>query len=110
MPFMDQFPSRPVTTFLFLEPAECPCMRFAVVSIQDLAHSVHHSFALQIAVASGAVVIATSSSDEKLKTAAKLGAQHTINYTKTPDWDQEILKIVCSRDVVTRYQFTHKCS
>lgn len=45
-------------------------------------------FALQIAVASGAVVIATSSSDEKLRVASKLGAIHLINYNKTPKWDK----------------------
>jgi NADPH:quinone reductase-like Zn-dependent oxidoreductase len=49
-------------------------------------------FALQFAVASGATVIATSSDDEKLKIAAKLGAKHLINYKKTPNWDQEVLK------------------
>jgi NADPH:quinone reductase-like Zn-dependent oxidoreductase len=52
------------------------------------------SFALQLAVASGATVIATSSSDEKLKIASKLGANHVINYKSTPDWDKEVLKIV----------------
>ena len=52
------------------------------------------SFALQFAVASGAIVIATSSSDEKLERAKQLGAKYTINYVKTPDWDQEVLKIV----------------
>ncbi|KAJ3566783.1 hypothetical protein NP233_g6793 [Leucocoprinus birnbaumii] len=51
------------------------------------------TWALQFAVASGATVIATSSSDEKLKTAANLGAQHLINYKKTPNWDEEVLKI-----------------
>lgn len=50
-------------------------------------------FGLQFAVASGAIVIATSSSDEKLKLASKLGAKHVINYNKTPNWDEEILKI-----------------
>ncbi|KAJ7032927.1 hypothetical protein C8F04DRAFT_958287, partial [Mycena alexandri] len=50
-------------------------------------------FALQFAVASGAVVIATSSSDEKLEIAKKLGAAHVINYRTTVDWDQEALKI-----------------
>lgn len=52
------------------------------------------SFALQLAVASGAVVIATSSSDEKLEVAKKLGARHLINYKKTPEWEKEVLKIV----------------
>lgn len=55
------------------------------------------SFGLQIAVASGATVIATSSSDEKLKIAAKLGAKHLINYRTTPDWDKEVKKIVSIR-------------
>ncbi|KAJ7509494.1 hypothetical protein B0H11DRAFT_1959842, partial [Mycena galericulata] len=50
-------------------------------------------FALQFAVASGATVIAISSSDEKLKVATKLGAKHVINYKTTPDWDKEVLKV-----------------
>ncbi|KAF8573558.1 NAD-P-binding protein [Ramaria rubella] len=50
-------------------------------------------FALQIAVASGATVIATSSSDDKLQIAKLVGAKHLINYKNTPDWDQEALKI-----------------
>ncbi|KAJ7702769.1 alcohol dehydrogenase superfamily protein [Mycena rosella] len=50
-------------------------------------------FALQFAVASGATVISLSSSDEKLKTAKKLGAKHIINYRTTPDWDAEVLKL-----------------
>ena len=54
-------------------------------------------FGLQFAVAAGAVVIATSSSDEKLKIAQKLGAKHLINYKTTPNWDEEVLKIVCPR-------------
>ncbi|KAF5350963.1 hypothetical protein D9756_008234 [Leucocoprinus leucothites] len=51
------------------------------------------TWGLQFALASGATVIATSSSDEKLEVAAKLGAQHLINYKKTPNWDEEVLKI-----------------
>ncbi|KAF8142959.1 hypothetical protein K438DRAFT_1994419 [Mycena galopus ATCC 62051] len=50
-------------------------------------------FALQFAVASGATVIATSSSDEKLKIAIKLGAKHVINYKTTPGWAAEVLKL-----------------
>ncbi|KAJ3526508.1 hypothetical protein NMY22_g10135 [Coprinellus aureogranulatus] len=45
-------------------------------------------FALQFAVASGATVIATSSSDEKLKLVQKWGAKHHINYRTTPDWEK----------------------
>lgn len=51
------------------------------------------SFALQFAVASGATVIAISSSDEKLKVATALGAAHVINYRTTPDWDREAVRI-----------------
>lgn len=43
-------------------------------------------FALQIAKMQGAEVILTSSSDEKLARVAYLGADHVINYRKTPDW------------------------
>jgi NADPH:quinone reductase-like Zn-dependent oxidoreductase len=43
-------------------------------------------FALQFAHASGARVILTSSSDEKLKRAMELGADTGINYRKDPDW------------------------
>ncbi|KAF9256210.1 NAD-P-binding protein [Marasmius fiardii PR-910] len=56
-------------------------------------------FALQFAVASGATVIATSSSDDKLEVAKKLGAHHVINYKKTPDWDKEVLKLTNNRGV-----------
>ena len=52
------------------------------------------SFGLQIAAACGANVIATSSSDEKLEVAKKLGATHTINYKNTPEWEKEVLRIV----------------
>jgi len=49
-------------------------------------------FALQLGKALGARVIITSSSDEKLDRARALGADHTINYTATPDWDREVLQ------------------
>lgn len=48
-------------------------------------------FALQLAVAAGAKVIITSSSDEKLEHARQLGASETINYKTHPDWEQEVL-------------------
>lgn len=54
-------------------------------------------FGLQIAVASGATVIATSSSDRKLEIAKKFGAKHLINYKTTPDWEKEVLRIVRPR-------------
>ena len=43
-------------------------------------------FALQFAKLAGASVIVTSSSDEKLKRAKALGADHTINYRAVPKW------------------------
>ncbi|KAJ8072950.1 hypothetical protein PM082_019813 [Marasmius tenuissimus] len=57
------------------------------------------SFALQFAVASGATVIVTSSSDDKLAIAKKLGAHHFINYAKTPEWHAEVLRITHGRGV-----------
>ena len=46
--------------------------------------------ALQFAKAIGARVIITSSSDEKLRRAAKLGADITVNYKTNPEWWQTI--------------------
>jgi NADPH:quinone reductase-like Zn-dependent oxidoreductase len=43
-------------------------------------------FGLQIAKSAGAKVIITSSSDEKLDRARRLGADAVINYQTTPDW------------------------
>ncbi|KAJ3526050.1 hypothetical protein NM688_g8310 [Phlebia brevispora] len=56
-------------------------------------------FALQLAVASGAIVIATSSSNEKLAKAKQLGAKYLINYKETPDWDHEVQKITNNEGV-----------
>jgi len=50
-------------------------------------------FALQFAKISGARVIVTSSSDEKLERAKKLGADFGVNYTTTPDWDKRAKEI-----------------
>ncbi len=47
-------------------------------------------FALQIAKAMGATVVATSSSDEKLERVHTLGADHTINYRHHPDWGARV--------------------
>ncbi len=43
-------------------------------------------FALQFAKLAGAAVIVTSSSDDKLKRAKALGADHTINYRAVAEW------------------------
>lgn len=50
-------------------------------------------FGLQIAHAAGAHTIITSSSDEKLTIAKKLGATHVINYRAVPDWDKEVQRL-----------------
>jgi len=47
--------------------------------------------AAQIATAAGADAIVTSSSDEKLERATKLGAKTTINYRQNPDWEKTVL-------------------
>jgi len=56
-------------------------------------------FALQFAVAAGARVIATSSSDEKLERARALGASETINYRQNPEWQDEVRKLTGGRGV-----------
>ncbi len=54
-------------------------------------------FALQIARAHGARVIATSSSDEKLERARALGAEETINYRTRPDWSADVRELTGGR-------------
>jgi NADPH:quinone reductase-like Zn-dependent oxidoreductase len=50
-------------------------------------------FALQFARLTGARVIATSSSDEKLSKLCGLGATDGINYKTTPDWDKRVREL-----------------
>jgi NADPH:quinone reductase-like Zn-dependent oxidoreductase len=50
-------------------------------------------FALQFAKLYGARVILTSSSDEKLARAKNLGADETINYKLTPDWEKQVYEL-----------------
>ncbi|KAJ5296180.1 hypothetical protein PENANT_c021G08131 [Penicillium antarcticum] len=54
---------------------------------------------LQIAKAAGAKVIITSSSDDKLDQAKKLGADFTINYRTNPNWEEEVNKFTEGRGV-----------
>ena len=53
--------------------------------------------ALQLARAAGARVVVTSSSDEKLERAFALGATDGINYARTPQWEQEVLRLTGGR-------------
>ncbi|CAG8931313.1 unnamed protein product [Penicillium salamii] len=57
------------------------------------------TFGLQIANAAGATTIVTSSSDEKLAKAKRMGASHTINYRTKPDWAAEAKRITNGRGV-----------
>ncbi|MCZ4279377.1 NAD(P)-dependent alcohol dehydrogenase [Kiloniella laminariae] len=50
-------------------------------------------FALQFAKSLGAKVIITSSSNDKLARAGKMGADHLVNYRETPDWAAEVLRL-----------------
>jgi NADPH:quinone reductase-like Zn-dependent oxidoreductase len=50
-------------------------------------------FALQFAKAAGLRTIVTSSSDQKLEHARKLGASETINYKANPNWDEQARKL-----------------
>lgn len=50
-------------------------------------------FALQIAKALGLRFLITSSSDEKLRRAAALGADHGINYRTQPEWPKVVMEL-----------------
>ena len=56
-------------------------------------------FALQIAKAMGATVIATSSSDAKLERLRALGADHTLNYKAEPEWGEAVRALTGGRGV-----------
>lgn len=56
-------------------------------------------FALQFARLHGARVLITSSSDDKLKRAAELGASAGTNYKSSPDWDKWALAQTDGRGV-----------
>ena len=50
-------------------------------------------FAVQLALAAGLRVIATSSSADKIERLRELGVTGTINYRETPDWQLEVLRL-----------------
>ncbi len=56
-------------------------------------------FAVQLAVAMGARVIATSSSDEKLARLREMGAAETINYKAEPEWGARVAEMTGGRGV-----------
>ncbi|MEQ7917637.1 NAD(P)-dependent alcohol dehydrogenase [Xanthomonas sp. WHRI 1810A] len=56
-------------------------------------------FAVQLATALGAKVIVTSSRDENLQAAKKLGAVAGVNYKTHPKWEEEVLKLTDGKGV-----------
>ncbi|MEJ7713534.1 MAG: NAD(P)-dependent alcohol dehydrogenase [Pyrinomonadaceae bacterium] len=56
-------------------------------------------FALQFARLAGARVIITSSSNEKLDRASKLGASDGINYRNAPEWQRRVRELTNGRGV-----------
>jgi NADPH:quinone reductase-like Zn-dependent oxidoreductase len=50
-------------------------------------------FALQLAYASGASVVVTSSSDEKLQQVTPLGVWQGVNYRTHPEWQDEVKRL-----------------
>jgi NADPH:quinone reductase-like Zn-dependent oxidoreductase len=56
-------------------------------------------FALQLAKAAGAVVISTSSSQDKLDRLKAMGADHVINYRDTAKWGQAAAELTGGRGV-----------
>jgi NADPH:quinone reductase-like Zn-dependent oxidoreductase len=56
-------------------------------------------WALQLGAAAGFDVYVTSSSDEKLERARALGARGVVNYRRTPEWQDEILRMTGGQGV-----------
>jgi len=56
-------------------------------------------FAVQFAVAAGATVVSTSSTEEKLARLSSLGAAHLINYRYDVDWGKTTRKLTNGRGV-----------
>lgn len=52
---------------------------------------------LQLAKAAGLRVVITSSSDEKLERARRLGADATVNYRATPEWQDAVARATAGR-------------
>lgn len=63
------------------------------------------SIGIQIAKLSGARVIATASSDEKLGKAKELGADEVVNYSKE-DWPKEVKRLTNRRGVDVVFEHT----
>ncbi|ARP99638.1 zinc-dependent alcohol dehydrogenase family protein [Pseudorhodoplanes sinuspersici] len=96
----------------FVEAATLPCAALTAWSAVRAAHKTGPEhvvltqgtggvslFALQFAKAAGATVIATSSSEEKLRRLRSLGADHVINYRDDAEWGKTARKLTKGRGV-----------
>ena len=54
-------------------------------------------FAAQLALMTGAQVIATTGSDDKIERLRKLGVTDVVNYRTTPDWDVKVRELTQGR-------------
>jgi NADPH:quinone reductase-like Zn-dependent oxidoreductase len=77
----------------FEEAATLPCGVRPGDTVLALGTGGVATFALLFGRAAGARVILTSSSDEKLERARKLGAWGTINYRRFPDWEKQLMEL-----------------
>lgn len=93
------------------QAATLPCAALTAFNAIDSAHTTAGDtvlllgtggvsiFALQLAKARGATVIITSSSDDKLAKAKRLGADHTVNYKTHPEWHERVREMTAGRGV-----------
>jgi len=86
-------PCAAVTAWTSLVDVETPVGPHQTVLVQGTGGV--SVFAAQIALAAGARVIATSSSDDKMAVYKRLGVREgdLINYSKTPEWGQQARKL-----------------
>jgi NADPH:quinone reductase-like Zn-dependent oxidoreductase len=96
----------------FIEAATLPC---AALTAWNCVHTAHRTvpgdivltqgtggvsvFAVQFAVAAGATVFATSSSEAKLARLRELGATHLVNYRADAEWGKTARKLTGGRGV-----------
>lgn len=99
-------------TLSFIEAATLPC---AALTAWNCIHAAYETaakdivltqgtggvslFALQFAVATGATVLSTSSSEEKLARLRSLGAAHLVNYRSDTEWGKTARKLTNDRGV-----------
>lgn len=96
----------------YLEAATLPCSAVTAWNALNVSGSIKAGdtvvtlgtggvsvFAVQLAKLAGARVIATSSSDEKIDRLLNLGADETINYKTTEDWDKAVIELTGKRGV-----------